>query len=240
MRSVLLTSASSWFTLIVCVLHTSCLKAAEPGADLRFFRERIEPVLAEHCYECHSSQADEVEGSLRLDARTEMVLGGDTGPAVVPGKPSESLLMRALRYEDLEMPPDGRLPKAVVEDFESWISGGAIAPENPSTPALPRDPDYEEARQHWSFQPIRSPRLPRVKDLSWPTNAIDYFVLRQLEHRNLAPVDQAAKAVLIRRVYFDLLGLPPTPRQVADFEQDTSPRAYEELVERLLGSPPLR
>ncbi|MCA9213823.1 MAG: PSD1 domain-containing protein [Planctomycetales bacterium] len=212
-------------------------EADERERDLAFFKERIEPVLVQQCYECHSAQAKEVEGSLRLDSSKQILAGGDTGPAIVPGDPARSLLIKALRHEDLEMPPDGPLAESIVRDFELWISSGAVMPTDESDPPLPAEPDYAEAREYWAFQPIRNPELPAIKNKEWAQNEIDFFVLHELENQQLAPSPQATRTELVRRVYFDLLGLPPTPGDVAAFVDDKSPFAYEQLVDRLLASP---
>lgn len=206
---------------------------------IRFYRERIEPVLKKHCYECHSSDADELEGSLRLDTASEILAGGDTGPSVVAGDAEASLLLKAIQYEyeDLEMPPSGRLPDSTIEDFVEWIESGAAMPDDDDSSNRSREPDYTKAREFWSFQPIRKPPLPKLSKQFAARNPIDAFILRELESNGLTPADLATKRDLIRRVYFDLTGLPPTPEDVDAFVSDSSPLAYEQLVDRLLASP---
>lgn len=209
--------------------------AGEP-ADERaaFFESRIRPLLVEHCYECHSGKSDEVKGGLRLDSRAGVLKGGDSGPAVEPGKPDESLLIQAVRYEGLEMPPTGKLPAAVVADFATWVAAGAVDPRS--------DPSAEAGATvngagHWAFQPIRRPEVPSVRNEAWPITTVDRFVLAKLEAAGLSPSPTADKRTLLRRVYIDLVGLPPTPAELAAFVADDSPDAYEKVVERLLASP---
>ncbi len=233
------TIRSAFWPILLIALGAplSIAEASEPSEALKFYQERIEPVLARHCHECHSSGAEELAGSLRLDDRAEMLAGGDTGPAVVPGKPAASLLLTALRYEDLEMPPSGPLPDEIIADFEHWIEMGAPAPESVSASVMAREPDYTEARKFWAFQPVRKPNLPTIENTALAVNAVDHFVLHALERQRLTPSQPATRRQLIRRIYFDLLGLPPTPEEVEAFVRDESPLAYERLVDRLLASP---
>ena len=216
-------------------------RAGEPAPtpeQLRFFETRIRPVLAAHCYRCHSQKAKAPKGGLLLDSRDALRKGGDTGPAIAPGKPAASLLLRAIRYgdESLRMPPKGKLPAAVVADFERWVGMGAPDPRVSATP-VKGGTDAAAARKHWAFQPIRRPPLPTVKRISWLLNPVDRFILARLEQRGLTPSPPADRRTLIRRAYFDLLGLPPTPREVETFLADRSPDAYEKVIDRLLASP---
>lgn len=222
--------------LSIGVLFSVAFRArSDELAKQNFFETRIRPVLVERCYECHSTQAEEVEASLYLDSRGGTRSGGDTGPAVVPGEPGKSLLLQAIRYEDVEMPPDQRLPDHVIDDFAKWIAEGAY---DPRTQRIgPREPDYTEARQHWAFRPIVDSPLPTVKQRAWPKTGLDHFILAELERRDIDPSAPASRAKLVRRLYFDLLGLPPTPAQIQAFVGATSPSAYEELVDRLLADP---
>ncbi len=211
-------------------------QVADP-ATVDFFEAKIRPVLVQHCYECHGPE--ETNGGLRLDSRPGWEQGGDSGPALVAGKPDESLLLAALRYDDpeLQMPPDGKLSAAIIADFERWVAAGAADPRD-ANPA-PRKPvwDLAAARQHWSYQLPKRPDLPPVVDQTWPTGPIDRFVLSRLEGSQLRPAAEAEREVLIRRLTFDLTGLPPTAEELAAFVRDESPDAYERLVERLLASP---
>lgn len=212
--------------------------AEEPtAAGLRLFRERIEPVLIERCYACHSGEAKELQGGLRLDSREAIRQGGDSGAAVSPGKPRESLLLNALRHQNgYEMPPkQPKLPDAMIANFEKWIELGAPDPRE----GKPHDREEwpPEARTHWAFQPVSRPPLAATKDSSWSRTAVDAFVLQKLEARAWQPARAASTANLVRRVTFDLTGLPPTPEAIQTFENDATPDAYERFVDRLLASP---
>jgi cytochrome c553 len=213
--------------------------AAEDGKAL--FEAKIRPVLVQHCYKCHSAQAKRPKGGLLLDTREGMLKGGETGPALAPGKPGESLLLKAIRYgdEDLKMPPAGKLPPAVIADFERWIALGAPDPRGGKAAVVTKGKtiDFAAARKHWAYQPIKRPPLPAVQHKDWPINPIDYFILARLEKEGLTPSPEADRRTLLRRLYFDLIGLPPTRAEVAAFEQDPSPDAYEKVVDRLLASP---
>ncbi|MCA9118668.1 MAG: DUF1549 domain-containing protein [Planctomycetaceae bacterium] len=226
------------------MLLLSCLWAsasdsswAEDAKKLEFFETRIRPVLVEHCYECHSVGAKEVKGSLVVDTAAGMLKGGDSGASLVPGKPNDSLLIEALRYESVEMPPAGRLPEHIIRDFEKWIEMGAPDPRGGDVGPITRTKiDIEAGRQFWAFQPPQPHAPPTVADTSWPRSEIDAFVLKRLEDEGLKPASDADRATLTRRLYFDLLGLPPTPEQLRSFAEDSSPTALETLVDHLLES----
>jgi hypothetical protein len=209
--------------------------AADP-VGVAFFEQKIRPVLVEHCYRCHAGKAH--KGGLRLDSRAGLLKGGDSGPAIVPGKPDTSRLLQAIRYTDelLRMPPRGKLPAAVVADFQRWIAAGAPDPRT-STPSRPGTVDLAAARKHWAFQPVRRPGVPAVKDAARARNPVDSFVLSRLEARGLSLSAPAARRTLLRRVTFDLIGLPPTPEEVDAFLADRAPGAYEKVVDQLLVSP---
>lgn len=204
--------------------------------QLEFFETKIRPVLVTHCQECHSKDARIVQGGLRVDSREGLLKGGDTGPAVVPGKADASLLIQALRHDGLAMPPKGKLPLAVVRDFESWVVMGAPDPRIAGEALKPRTIDWVEGRRHWAFQPVSDPPVPDVKDANWPIDPLDQFVLAGLEERGLKPVADADRHTWLRRVSLDLTGLPPAPSEVAAFVDDTSPQAWEKVVDRLLQS----
>jgi hypothetical protein len=206
-------------------------------AAVEFFEKKIRPVLVTYCYKCHSSDSDKVKGGLLLDSREAARRGGESGEAVVPGKPDQSLLLSALRYDDFQMPPKGKLPEAVIADFEKWIASGAADPRLAVKPAAQSQIDLVAGLKFWSFQPAIRAELPAVEKNSWPRNAIDHFILARLEETGLQPNPQADKRALIRRAYFDLVGLPPTPAQVADFLADESQDAFATVVEELLDSP---
>ena len=205
---------------------------------MAFFEKKIRPVLVEHCYKCHSASSEKVKGGLLLDTREGIRKGGESGHAVVPGNLKESLLISALKHDDFEMPPKKVLPAAVVADFEKWIQSGAADPRRATRPVAKADSiDIEAGRKHWAYQPLKAPALPKVTDAAWPANDIDRFILARLESAGLQPGADAEKIILIRRLYFDLVGLPPTPEEITRFVDDKSPGAYENLVDRLIKSP---
>ncbi len=214
--------------------------ASSPSEATEFFESKVRPLLAEHCYECHSALKN-TKGGLALDTRQGWEKGGDSGAALIPGDPAHSLVLKAVRYEDasLEMPPKKRLSPEHVAVLEQWIQMGAPDPRLAENGAATGDAasKLEEGRKHWAFQaPVRSP-LPVVRDTQWPKNAVDHFILATLEARNLKPVAPAGKRELIRRATFDLTGLPPSPTEVDAFLADASPNAFEQVVDRLLASP---
>lgn len=208
---------------------------------VEFFETRIRPVLHARCYECHSSEAKDLHGGLRLDSRAGLLAGGDTGSVIVPGSPEKSLLIRAVRFEDpdLEMPPSGKIPEREIALLVQWVKMGAPYPENGAGAARRAERarvDLATARSFWSFpMPQRRP-LPKVRDTAWARGRVDGFVLAQLEKQGLSPSPPADRRTLIRRATFDLTGLPPTPSEVAQFLADESLQAYENLIERLLRS----
>ncbi len=218
-------------------------KPAIPAEHLEFFEAKVRPLLVEHCYACHSSQSDEVKAGLRLDARSFAIEGGDSGAAIVPGKPEESLLIEAVHYESVEMPPKDKLTDAQIAVLEKWIQLGAPWPATEVHPApAPTTAEgtyaWDRLRQeHWAFRPVVAAAPPAVKDAVWPTSDIDRFVLARLETAGVTPSERASREVLVRRVYFDLLGLPPTPAEVDAFASDERPDAFAQLVDQLLESP---
>jgi len=226
---------------LVCPVRRCPAAEQASPQQIEFFEKRIRPILVKHCYECHAAEADDVGGGLRLDSRAAMLQGGDTGPALAPGEPNGSLLIAALEYrEGLEMPPEGKLPAEVIADFRRWIAQGAANPQiekKPEQTAETESPERAAAQKHWSLQPMARPRPPRVENSAWPEGDIDRFLLARLEQQSLVPVADAEPHVLLRRVYFDLIGLPPSPQEIAAFQADHSPTAYRELVDRLLASP---
>ncbi len=216
-------------------------KPLDPAAR-EFFEKKIRPVLVESCYSCHSAQAEKnkkLKGSLYLDSRDALLKGGDTGPAIVPGKPTESLLLKSMHYDgDLRMPPKGKLPDAVLKDFEKWIAMGAPDPRADSALAPKKQIglSYEEGRKFWAYKLPIAPAVPAAKG-DWANSDIDRFVLAALEAKGLKPAPDADRAALARRLYYDLTGLPPTPEQVDAFVNDKAANAYEKLVDALLASP---
>ena len=219
--------------LILATLPARAASPDEPEGD-RFFREKIRPVLDASCFSCHSANAPKVKGGLLLDSREALLRGGDTGPAVVPGDVGESLLLQAIRHEDgMEMPPKKpKLADPVIGDFEKWVKLGAPFPGSEAA-----GPRLDEARQHWSFQPVKKVPPPDVRDVARVRNPVDAFLLAKLEARGWKPAPPADRLELIRRVTFDLTGLPPSPDEVEAFAADPSDDAYEKVVDRLLATP---
>lgn len=226
-----------WILLTSALLCASDSQADEPTpADLEHFEKKIRPLLIKYCHECHGSSG-KVEGNLRLDGEANWLKGGDTGPAIVPGKPDESEFIKAIRYGgDIEMPPTGKLPLEVIKTFEEWITKGAPAPKGEGAEIFRRIIDIEKGREFWSYRAVTNPPLPMVKGDRWPGNTIDHFILAKLESAKLQPSAEASREVLVRRLYFDLWGLPPTPEQIDAFVKDPTPIAYEKLVDQLLDS----
>jgi hypothetical protein len=226
---------------IAILLVTGLAWAVDPAIErqrLDFFEAKIRPVLVKHCYECHAAGSKKLSGGLFVDSRQGLLKGGESGPAVVPGDLGESLLISALKHDDFEMPPKGKLPAAVIANFEKWIRDGAIDPRRATNRvAKPKSIDIEAGRKHWAYQPLNAPATPKVNNTAWPSGDIDRFILARLEAAGLPPGPDAKKIVLVRRLYFDLIGLPPTPKQIAQFVNDKSPSAYETLVDRLMESP---
>jgi mono/diheme cytochrome c family protein len=215
-----------------------------PSAEqARFFESQVRPLLAEHCIKCHGPRKQ--KGHLRLDGRSGLLTGGDSGPAVVPGNPDESLLMSAVKYEGPEMPPKGKLTPRQVETLAQWVKMGSPWPGEDkaagvATVSTTRRGAFkitDKDRAHWAFRPIEPPAVPTVKDRAWGASPIDAFILARLEAKGLKPNPPASKQELIRRAAYDLTGLPPTPAEVDAFLADSSPTAYEALIDRLLDSP---
>ena len=209
--------------------------------QIHFFESKIRPLLIKHCYDCHG--VDTQESDLRVDTFAGIAKGGKAGSLIVPGKPEQSLLITAVNYQsnDLQMPPDEKLSKQEIKDLSDWVKMGAPYPNaDLSLLRAASDKgkyDLEKEREFWSFQSVRKPALPDVKNKAWGKNPIDQFVLHKLEQANLKPAAPADKRTLIRRTTFDLTGLPPTPQEIENFLNDTSPDAFEKVVDRLLASP---
>ena len=244
--------AASLIASLAAGVAASVMAAAEPAASgVEFFEKRIRPLLAEHCYECHSATAKKAKGGLRLDSRAGWEKGGESGPAIVPGKPDDSLLIKGVRHwdKDFKMPPDTRLAPALVADLIEWVKLGAPDPRTNALAAVvtvPAKPAYgvsiEEGRKHWSYQSVKAQPLPKLKDKTWPRNELDHFTLARMEKAGVAPAPDADPRTLIRRVTFDLTGLPPTSAEVEAFVRECSsaaarPLAFAKLVDRLLASP---
>ena len=233
-----LPSLLSTIALMPCAL---ALDAAPTPEQLDFFEKKIRPVLSEKCYKCHSEKSEKVRGGLLLDTREGIRRGGDNGPAVAPGDLGESLLIQAIHYsnKDFAMPPEkegGKLSDAAIADLEKWVKMGAPDPRDGAA-KLVKKYDTAEAKNHWAFQALQKPSVPQPKNTAWARTDLDRIVLAGLEAKGLKPVADADKATLIRRTYFDLIGLPPTLKEVDAFIIDAAPDAFEKVVARLLASP---
>jgi mono/diheme cytochrome c family protein len=219
------------------------LIAADPAqpqlapAQTQFFETKIRPILADKCYKCHSQQAERVKAGLLLDTREGTLKGGETGPAILPGDPEKSLLIKAVRHTDpdLQMPPKGqKLSDDQIADLVSWVKMGA---PDPRVATAAQKNWADSGKKHWAWQPLRKPAVPEATDSSWAKTPVDNFVLAKLGEKELKPNPIADKRTLIRRATFDLIGLPPTPQEVADFLNDDSAEAFAKVVDRLLASP---
>jgi len=234
-------------TLAALGANAQGIRKVNTPEQLEFFEKNIRPVLVEHCYECHSEEKGKNKGELTLDTRDGIRAGGDRGPAVVPGKPDDSILINAIRQAgQLRMPPDSRggiLPDEVIANFEKWVKDGAADPRDSAkiVSAQAAKPekvyDWNKEREYWAFQKPRAAAPPAVTNAAWPRTEVDRFVLAKLEEKGLQPVADADARTLIRRVYYDLIGLPPTPEQVEAFAKDASPQALAKVVDQLLASP---
>ena len=213
--------------------------------EVKFFEEKIRPVLASACYSCHSASAAKLKSGLRVDSRAALLAGGDTGAAIVPGDADGSLLIQAIRHDDPDfaMPPKEKLADEAIHDLERWVALGAPWPAEPAGAedatheSFGRKIDIEAGKHFWSFQPPVRSAPPATKDAKWAWSDVDRFLLSAMEARGVAPVGEADKRTWLRRVSFDLTGLPPTPAEAAAFEADRAKDAYETVVDRLLASP---
>jgi uncharacterized protein DUF1553/uncharacterized protein DUF1549/cytochrome c len=226
-----------WFFLVA-----SFVQAADPTAEqIEFFEKRIRPLLAEKCYSCHSAKSPMAMGGLRLDTAEGVLKGGDSGPAIAPGAPDKSLLIKAVTYKDLQlkMPPTGKLTDDEIQQLTTWVKMGAPDPRKELAAAVPPTAgiDFDKARAFWAFRNIQQVSVPKVQQTSWVRSPIDNFVLAQLEDKGLRPAPSADKHAWLRRVTFDLIGLPPTPQQIDAYLSDTSREAQQRVVDRLLASP---
>jgi hypothetical protein len=227
--------------LTIIFLAPSFATAAEPDAKkVEFFEAKIRPVLVEHCYKCHSADAEKekkLRGGLFLDTKAGLLKGGETGKAIVPGKPHEGTLVKSLyQLDDLKMPPKSKLPEAVIHDFEKWIADGAVDPREEAA-IKSSGIDIEKGKQFWSFQPPREPAVPKLgTTYSGLSTPIDAFVAAKWAEKGLKPASAADKRELLRRVYFDLIGLPPKPEEIDAFLADNSHDALVKVVDKLLAS----
>lgn len=206
--------------------------------NLEFFEAKVRPLFAKRCYQCHKSDSGEENGGLHLDHIASILKGGDTGPAIVPGDSENSLLIQAVEYRSVEMPPEAKLPLEEIAIFKKWIELGAPWPdETILKKTVAGKIDWASARQHWSFQPVVRPDFPEINDRSWLREPLDYFVLAPLEANQWKPVEPAERATILRRVYFNLIGLPPSPAETEAFVYEAAPDAWERQIDRLLTQP---
>jgi len=218
------------------------LEAAEQPTQiqLEFFEKKVRPLLAKHCYECHSVTSKKYQAGLLVDSRASLLKGGDSGEALVPNDVDGSLIIDAVRYESYEMPPKGKLPAADIATLERWVGMGAPWP-NEAAPTVAARQDFFDLEgrkaEHWVWQPIKSKDPPTVKNAEWPRSDLDRHVLARLEHASLSPAGDADRTALLRRLYFDLIGLPPGVEEAETFLADKEPRAVERVVDQLLESP---
>jgi len=223
--------------------------AQSPGTpeSLEFFEKKVRPVLVQHCYECHSTTAKKLKGGLAVDSRAALLEGGDNGPAIVPGDPEKSRLIEAIRYMkvDLKMPKKGKLPDAVIADLTAWVKMGVPWPDEKLVKKN-TDKEFDLAKRkqaHWCWQPIQVVAPPTVNDVAWPAGDVDRFLLAKLEAKGIKPAPAADPRTLLRRVYFDLIGLPPSRDEVETFAKAWDGAGakrgavYESVVDRLLASP---
>ena len=227
--------------LVVFIGFHAC--AADPSVDpalVKHFESKVRPLLLAKCVDCHGAENQEAE--LRVDTAAGIFRGGKTGPIIVPGKPDESLLLIAVRrLGELKMPPDDPLSAAEISELKKWIAAGAIWPGyNEIAPGTSEDVKTnftEQQKSYWAFQAVVDPPLPSVPDSTWCTSPIDTFILSRLAREGLRPAIRATRRTLIRRIYFDLIGIPPDPLEIDSFLSDSSPDAVQRLVDRLMGSP---
>ncbi|MDX1948778.1 MAG: PSD1 and planctomycete cytochrome C domain-containing protein [Pirellulaceae bacterium] len=237
---------------LALVAITGLIAPALADDKLAFFEGRIRPVLVKHCYDCHSASAGKAEGGLLVDTRAGLIAGGENGPAVVPGKPAAGSLLAALKHDGFEMPKDQpKLSNDVIADFESWIKGGAVDPRSGPAAAPRTGIDFNKGREHWAFRPVQVVAPAVAGNSDWPRGEIDRYILARLQIQGLVPAADADAFALLRRLFFDLTGLPPSVADVDAFLVALSPpggqnsaakraaarqKAVEAVVERLLAS----
>lgn len=224
--------------IVINLTFLGFLCAETGSADKeRFFEKQVRPLLVKRCLKCHSEKKH--KGSVRLDSRKFLLAGNESGPVVVPGKPTASRMIEVLEYskDDIQMPPKGKLPRKEIDILRKWIQEGVYWPAHSKIEKNHAKSDSTDWRTHWAFQPVKKPTLPSVKTIGKVRTPIDRFILAVLERRGMIPAEPADRATLIRRVYYDLIGLPPTYAQVTHFVNDPSPEAYQILIEELLSRP---
>lgn len=230
---------ANWLGCLAVVLMLTPELLADQDRDPakeKFFESNVRPLLIAKCVKCHGDTKQ--KGGLRLDSREALLEGGESGAAVVPGNPKKSAIIEAINYESFEMPPDGKLSEEEIAVLTKWVEDGAYWPAEISKAGKSRGGRgiSDEDKKWWAFQPISRPDVPSVANDTWSRGDIDRFIVAKLRAAELAPAPDADKATLIRRVTFDLIGLPPTPQEIEAFVNDETPDAYEKLVDRLLSS----
>lgn len=204
-----------------------------PKEAATFFESEVRPLLAAKCIQCHGGNKQ--EGNLRLDTLEGFLNGGDSGPSIVPGEPDESMLIEAIRYESYEMPPNQQMSDDEIAVFVKWVQSGAQWPEHAGEVREAAGQISDEDREWWAYLPLKKPEIPAEDGDGWAQGEIDRFVLHKMIEKGIEPAPEADKATLIRRLYFDVIGLPPTPAEIEAFLTDTDPHAWEKLVDRLLA-----
>lgn len=214
-------------------------QTAANSAGAEFFEKSVRPILVANCYTCHAKSNDMAQGGMQLDSRAGLLKGGKRGAALVPGDVEKSLILHAISYQDngLKMPPKGKLSPEEIAALTKWVKDGAVWPVGPAPAAGGFEEQMQVRKRHWAWQPLQKAVVPTVKNKSWVRNPIDSFILAKLEEKHLRPAPEADRRTLIRRLTFDLIGLPPTPQEIDAFLADRSPDAYEKVVDRLLASP---
>ena len=216
-------------TLALILLAGSALLGIQPTTEQsEFFESKVRPLLATNCYQCHSEQAKILYSNLRVDGRSALLNGGTRGPAIVPGDPNSSQLIQAVRYETLEMPPAGRLSHDQIEVLVRWVEMGAPWPDPEVTGGVKTSngqTNSAASQSHWAWKPVQKTSPPPVRNKTWPADPIDNFILNKLEPEGLNPSSDADRYTLLRRVYFDLIGLPPEPEDIKSFARATIPNS---------------
>ena len=234
------------FAAVILFVTTPTLSADKPvkftAEQLAFFKNKVQPLLKARCFKCHTSTLKEPKGGLMLDSRAGVLKGGESGAAAVPGDPKKSRLIEAINYESFEMPPRSKLPAGEIAILTKWVKIGLPYSKGTGTAKtikLPKFPLQERKKKHWAWQPIRMSAIPKVKNAKWAVTAIDRFILAKLEAKGLTPATIADRRTLIRRATFDLIGLPPSRKEIAEFVNDPAPtrKAFAKVVDRLLKSP---
>ncbi len=229
-------SILAWVPCILILTVITSLRSEPTAEQVAFFENQVRPILANNCYSCHSLEKEKSKGGLTLDTHDGIVKGGETGPILIPGDPDHGTIITAIQYSDpdLQMPPKQRLSEQDILTLKQWIKMGAPDPQTGTSKLTGLT---AKARSHWAYQPVTNPPVPTVKNPSWCQSPIDNFILTKLEKHDMTPSAPASRDVLIRRAYYDLVGLPPTPQQIVAFECDQNPGAFAKVVDQLLASP---